>query len=78
MVIGPSGSGKTTAKSELCNKSAYGVLYHEIDNPVGFAEQLSKEIELKTAPSTIFDLALGYISDRYSHYVDMLNYHNVS
>ena len=71
MVVGPSGSGKTTATSELCNKSLYGVLYHEIDNPVGFAEQLSKEIELKTAPSTIFDLALGYISDRYTHYVEL-------
>ena len=73
MVVGPSGSGKTTAISELCNKSPYGVLYHKGDNPVGFAEQLSKEIELKTAPSTIFDLAqpLVYISDRYTHYVEL-------
>ena len=26
---------------------------------------------MKTAPSTIFDLALGYISDRYTHYVEL-------
>ena len=71
VIIGPSGSGKTTAISKLCNKSPCGVLYHETDNPVGYAEQLSKEMELKTAPSTIFDLALGYISDRYTHYVKL-------
>ena len=50
-------------------QSPYGVLYHEIDNPVGFAEQLSKEIELKTAPFLIW--RLDYISDRYTHYVEL-------
>jgi len=71
VVVGPSGSGKTTIISELCNKSPSGVLYLEIDSPEGLAEVLSNEIELKTAPSNLFDLMLGYISDKYIHYVGL-------
>ena len=71
VIIGPSGSGKTTAISELCNKSPNGVLYHEVTNPVGFAEWLSREIGLHTAPSTVLDLILGYASDKYTHYVQL-------
>ena len=68
IVMGPSGSGKTYAVRNLCNLFPQGVLYYEVKVPGSFVEGLSKEVGMKTSPSTILDLALGYFSPRYTHY----------
>ena len=61
VVIGPSGSGKTCVITELCNKFPEGTLYYEVREPSTVVSGLSKEINMKTAPTTILDLALGYV-----------------
>lgn len=68
VIIGPSRSEKTTAIRNLCKNYPKGVLYHEISEPATFVMNLSKELGMKTAPSTVFDLMLGHISQRYTHY----------
>ena len=67
-IMEPSGSGKTYAVRSLCNLFPQGVLYYEVKVPGSFVEGLSKEVAMKTSPSTILDLALGYFSPRYMRY----------
>ena len=68
LVIGPSGSGKSYAIKDFCNQFPEGMIYHEIVEPSSFVTSLSKELGMKTAPATVLDLLLGYISERYMHY----------
>ena len=68
IIIGPSGSGKTFSVTNLCNKSPGGVLYYEIAEPSVFAKDLGEAVGMKTVPTNVCDLFLGYISDRYLHY----------
>ena len=52
----------------MCNKYAKGILYYEIEKPSTFVEALSREVGMKSSPSTVFNLLLGYISKSYYHY----------
>ena len=36
--------------------------------PKHFIDGLSREVGMKTSPSTVLDLFLGYISQKYTHY----------
>ena len=58
---------ETSIITKLCNKNPQGVLYYKVDEPNPFVNGLSQEIGMKTTPSTILDLALGYVSQRYAH-----------
>ena len=68
VIIGPSGSGKTSAVRDVCNKHPHGVIYHEITEPRSFVVGLTEELGMKTSPTTVMDLILGYISKGYRHY----------
>ena len=72
VVIGPSGSGKTSAIQDMCCKYPEGALYYEIGEPDNFISALSKEIGMKTLPTTFIDLALSYVSTSYCHYHQLL------
>ena len=71
VVIGPSGCGKTSAMRELCNLHPGGLLYYEVGELKNFVSGLSKEIGMKTSPSGVLDLTLGYISESYRHYYSL-------
>ena len=68
VVIGPSGSGKMSAIRDMCCKYPEGALYYKIGEPNNFISALSKEIGMKTSPTTFIDLALSYVSPSYCHY----------
>ena len=44
------------------------MLYFKNVNADTFVVELCSTVGMKTSPATVFDLALGYISDRYTHY----------
>ena len=69
VVIGPSGSGKTSAIRNLCSRHPEGILYYEISEPSSFVTNLSKELGMKTDLENVFDLILGRITKRYTHYL---------
>ena len=60
----------TGVNSHFVKKNEYphGVLYYEIKLPEAFVDGLSRELGMKTSPCTVLDLALGYISQKYTHY----------
>ena len=71
VIIGPSGNGKTFTMRELCNRFPEGVLYYHITSPESFVSGLSKEIRMKSMPTTILDLILGFVSVRYANYHEL-------
>ena len=68
VIVGPSGTGKTVCTTQICNESPEGALYVEIVSARNFTSDLAKEISMKTKPSGIIDLALGYLSSNYKLY----------
>ena len=68
VIIGPSGSDKSYAVQNTCHENPEGVLYFEIVNADTFVAELCSTVGMKMSPATVFDLALGYISDQYAHY----------
>ena len=71
VIVGPSGTGKTACITHICNESPKGALYVEIVSPGSFTSDLAKEISMKTEPSSIIDLALGYLSSNYKLYHEL-------
>ena len=71
VIVGPSGTGKTVCITQICNESPKGALYVEIVSPGSFTSDLAKEISMKTEPSGIIDLALGYLSSNYKLYHEL-------
>ena len=71
VIDGPSGTGKTVCIRQICNESPKGALYVEIVSPDCFTSKLAKEISMKTEPSSIIDLALGYLSSNYKSYHEL-------
>ena len=55
----------------MCNSRPQGILYYEIGEPDTFVSALSKEIGMKTSPTTAFDLVLSIISSSYCHYYQL-------
>jgi len=68
VVIGPSGCGKAYVIRDACCKYSRGILYCETIEPRRFVPKLAEEINMKHLPSTMFDLFLEYITNRYTHY----------
>ena len=71
VIVGPSGTGKTVCIRQICNESPKGALYVEIVDANSFMSKLSKEISMKTEPSSIIDLASGYLSSNYKLYHEL-------
>ena len=71
VIVGPSGTGKTVCVTQICNESPKGALYVEIVSANSFTSDLAKEISMKTEPSGIIDLALGYLSSNYKLYHEL-------
>ena len=71
VIVGPSGTGKTVCITHICNESPKGALYVEIVSASSFTSDLAKEISMKTEPSGIIDLALGYLSSNYKSYHEL-------
>jgi len=71
IVMGPSGTGKTFAIRNLCRSYPSGAIYYEVREHSFFAENLSKEVDLKIKPSNVFDLAIACLSDKYVRYVHL-------
>ena len=46
---------------------------YTIKLPEAFIDGLSREVGMKTSLSTVLDLALGYISQKYTHYYILLD-----
>ena len=60
VVIGPTGTGKSALVTSECNKHPGGVLYYNACKPQVFSKELAEAIGMKTGPSNILDLILGY------------------
>ena len=78
IIVGPTGSGKTTLVTGLCNKFPGGVLYYHVTNPMVFSKGLATAVGMKTSPSNVFDLVLGYFSNKYFMYYRLADDQSVS
>ena len=65
------GTGKSTIVRNICNKFPEGLLYVEVSEPRKFTKHLTLALNLKIAPSGVFDIILGNYSSTYRTYCSL-------